>query len=142
MALSNKEMADLVAASHTVESFFHNLDAKEERQIELPSVRARREKQFIHIPLPVFEVVVSLPGKAGYVYELLWRRYHMEKKPSTVQLTAGERKRCKLTRRQTALAYEVLEKAGLIKVERRVGKSPRITLCPVAGLAEGQEPTS
>jgi hypothetical protein len=142
MAISDREMAELVAASHTVESFFQHLDAKEERQIELPSVRGHREKQFIHIPLPLFEVLPSLPGKAGYVYQLLWRRYSMEKKPSTVRLTAGERKRCKLTRHQTALAYEVLEKVGLIKVERRVGQSPRITLCPVVGLAEGQEPTS
>jgi hypothetical protein len=131
---------ELIAASRTVDAFLRKSDGNTAKGVETPSTAERRDKQFLRIPMRLWEVVVPLPGKAGHVYELLWRRHHMEKKPASVRLTAGERQRCKLTRWHTARAYEVLEEAGLITVERRVGKSPRITLCPVAGLGERQEP--
>jgi hypothetical protein len=127
MAISDAEMQALIAASHTVDSLFRDLDSGEERRVEVPSVAARRDQQFITIPLRLVEVLMPLPGKALGVYELLWRRHLMEKKP-TVRLTAGERQRCQLTRWQTARALETLEQVGLIRVERLVGKSPRVTL--------------
>ena len=132
----------LIAASRTVDAFLRTSDGHTVREVETPRVAERRDKQFIRIPLRIWEVVVPLPGKAGHVYELLWRRHQLEKKPAFVQVKAGERPRCKMTRWQVARALETLEQAGLITVERRVGRSPRITFCPVAGLGKGQEPTS
>jgi hypothetical protein len=140
MDISDADMDALIAASSTVESFFRHLDTGQERCVEVPSVAARRDKQFVRIPLRLFEALVPLPGKALAVYQLLWRRYHMEHQPTTVTLTAAERKRCQLTRWQTALALEVLEEAGLISLERIVGKSPRVRVRPLAELFPRQEP--
>jgi len=124
----------IIRESRTAEALVHHLDTGVERLVELPSVTARRNNQFVRIPLRLFEALVPLPGKALAVYQLLWRRHHMEQKPLSVQLTAAERQRCQLTPRQVALALKVLEQAGFIRLDPRVGKCPRVTLRPMAEL--------
>jgi hypothetical protein len=126
--IRDESLDALIAASPTVDAFFRNLDTGLGRCVDVPSVVARRNRQFVRVPLPLLEALMPLPGKALGVYQLLWRRHHMEQKPATVQVTAAERQRCRLTRWQLTHALKVLEQAGFISLESRVGKTPRVTL--------------
>jgi hypothetical protein len=131
----------IIAASSTVSNFFRNLDTDKEVRVELPSVAARRDRQFIPaLPGRLFTVLAPLPGKALAVYLVLWRRSRVTRHP-TVMVTAAAMAQVGISHDQKTRGLTVLEKAGLITVERLVGKNPQVTLRTVDELFPQQEPT-
>jgi hypothetical protein len=103
---------------------------EEESEIQLPSVSAREARQYLRIPwqrlLALAQARVSLP--AVFVYLLLWRQ-RMIRRSHTVPLTTAALAPFGLTRHQKAWALDSLERVGLIRVERRRGKNPLVTIC-------------
>ena len=131
----------IIAASSTVGDFFRHLDAGKEVRIELPSVAAQRDRQFVPaLPWRLFTALAPLPGKALAVYLMLWRRSRVERN-RIVSLTSAVWAQCGLTRRQKALALACLERQGLITMQHCRGKNPQVTLRTVDELFSRQEPT-
>jgi hypothetical protein len=131
----------IIAARSTVSDFFHHLDSSKEVRVELPSIATRRNRQFIPaLPGRLFTALVPLPGKALAVYLVLWRRSRITHHP-TVVVTAAAMAQAGISHDQKTRSLTVLEKAGLITVERIVGKNPRVTLRTVDELFPQQEPT-
>lgn len=100
----------------------------EPRTSALPSITARRERQFMPaLPERVFCQVAALPGKALAVYLVVTLRSRLERS-QTVTLTSAFLARFGLSRREKARALQQLEDAGLITVERRPRRNPVVTL--------------
>jgi hypothetical protein len=96
--------------------------------IETPHLTARLDKEYYTgLPGRLFNALARLPGAAWVVYMVLRRRSRLEK-AATVPLTTVALGRFDITRRQKAQALACLEKAGLITVDRKHGKNPRVTL--------------
>jgi len=130
----------IIAASSTVSNFFRNRNTDKEVRVELPSVAARRDRQFIPaLPGRLLTVLAPLPGKALAVYLVLWRRSRVTRHP-TVMVTAAAMAQVGISHDQKTRGLTVLEKAGLITVERLVGKNPQVTLRTVDELCSRQEP--
>ena len=119
---------DFIQASSTVQDFFHNLETHTEVPIEVPSVAARRDRQFFP-PLPgrLFRMLAPLPGKALALYMILRLRSRLECR-QTVGITSTFVAQFGISPRQKALALACLETHQLIAVEQRHGKNPRVTL--------------
>ena len=98
-------------------------------QVELPSVRARRERRFLP-PLSerLFARLAVLPGKCLAVYLILLQRSRLES-VNPVPLTSTYLKRFGLSRWDKQRALSVLQSAGLIRVERRGRNNPLVWLC-------------
>jgi DNA-binding transcriptional ArsR family regulator len=100
-----------------------------EVKVELPSVRARRERRFFPaLSEPLFARLIALPGKSLGVYLILLQRSRIEKS-NPVTLTSTYLSRFGLTRQDKRRALSVLEGAGLIRVEKRGRKNPLVWLC-------------
>jgi hypothetical protein len=119
---------NIIQASSSVEDFFRKLEAPTEIPLEVPSVAARRDRQFFP-PLPgrLFRLLAPLPGKALALYMILRLRSRLECR-QTVVLTSTFVTQFGITRSQKALALACLETHKLIMVDHRHGKNPRVTL--------------
>jgi hypothetical protein len=82
------------------------------------------------LPERLFNRLAPLPGKSLAVYLILYQRSLMETQ-NPVPLTNTRLDQSGLTRKQKACALVALEKAGLIRVERRGRNNPFIWLCDV-----------
>jgi hypothetical protein len=119
-----------------VEDFFREQTSAH----ELPSVTARLDQYFIPpIPWRVFCVLVALPGKAWAIYLVLWRLARMYKR-MTITVTSVSLRGLGLTHDQKTRGLDTLERAGLLTIERQVGKNPMVTLCPLQDVRASQEP--
>ena len=84
--------------------------------------------RFIRGPLPQewFSRACRLPGRCAHMALALWYRHGMEGSP--VGGTTRLREDFGLSRHSAYRALELMEKTGLIKVERRIGCAPRVVL--------------
>ena len=76
---------------------------------------------------PLFDKLVSLPGKSWAVYLIVLQRSRMER-TNPVALTTSRLKQSGISRMDKLRALAALEKSGLISVERRPRKNPLVTL--------------
>ncbi len=96
----------------------------------LPSSVARQARHYIPtLPIAVFRQICHL-GQAGYIFMLIWMRSKIEKR-QTVAVTTSLLLLYGYSRKTKAAALRTLEDAGLIRVERKVGKNPLATLLTV-----------
>jgi len=107
----------------------------------LPLGEERRPRgEFIRgpIPLPWVAEAARLRGRALAVGLAIWFRKGIEKK-ATFQLYPSALERLGVSRWSAYRALKGLEKAGLVRAERRRGRSPVVTVLDRADLkAEGQ----
>jgi hypothetical protein len=101
----------------------------EEVRTELPSIKAKRDRQFMpSVPERIFCRIARLPGNALAVYLVLSLRCRL-KRSRQVELSSCFLARFGLTRKDKERALPALEKAGVIRiVERRHNKNPVIEL--------------
>jgi hypothetical protein len=96
----------------------------------LPQVSDRVMGSFIpNVPDSLATRVMPLPGKTYQVFSVLWK-YTRCRKRDALRLTTGMLAKYGLSRTTGYRALCHLEKAGLIRVERSVGKYPLVTLLP------------
>ena len=88
------------------------------------------EKEPFIPPMPVelARDASRLPGKALWIFALLWRQSVM-RRAVTVKLTTTEVRAWGLSRYQKYRALRTLEAAGWVRVHGEQGKNPRVTLC-------------
>ena len=120
----------------------------EPRRPSLKDIRARRDVQAIHaegarhvlierggefytsyVPMPWMLTALTLGTGAAKVGTLLWWLagvcgHTVEK----LSVRADHREKCGISRFDYSKGLSCLEQAGLVKVEREVGKSSKITL--------------
>jgi hypothetical protein len=78
-------------------------------------------------PLHWLTRLAPLPGKTLAVYLVLYFRSRVERS-RTVTLTTATLEAFGISRREKQLALQRLEQTGLITVERRPRRNPRVTL--------------
>lgn len=85
--------------------------------------------KFIKGPIPFQwqQAANALPGSAGLVGLALWFLSGI-KKSKTVKITAEAMRFAGCTRQTFAKGLNVLEDAGLIAVERKIGQKPTVTI--------------
>lgn len=85
------------------------------------------------VPMGWAERAAALPGRAWHLACALWFDANCSRgKPATVQPTRRTLLRFGLSSRPTLYrALDVLEGAGLIRVETRDGRRPLVTILPV-----------
>jgi hypothetical protein len=90
--------------------------------------KARRRKLFVKTPLPWIDKLGELPGGATFkvAYRLLQVFYRDGRRP--VRLGNQALSLNGVGRKQKARALVDLERLGLIRVDRRSGKSPLVTV--------------
>jgi hypothetical protein len=100
--------------------------------------RPRREK-FLCGPVPLAWInkAAELPGKALAVGLALWFLRGCQKR-RTVRLTRRTLERFAVKRKPGYLGLQKLEAAGLVRVLRRVGTSPIVTICESTSSPEVQ----
>lgn len=87
--------------------------------------------RYIRGPLPQdwFSRACKLPGRTANMAIALWYRHGMEGSP--VRVTTKLREEYGMSRKSAHRALELMEKAGLIKVDRRTGRAPRVAMLDV-----------
>jgi DNA-binding transcriptional ArsR family regulator len=92
-------------------------------------VPARRTERFLKGPVPMswLAAAARLPGKALAVGIALWRLAGATKS-QTILLSTTEVVPLGVDRNAKSRALRVLEQAGLVSVERRPGRLPRVTI--------------
>lgn len=91
--------------------------------------RPRRGERFLKgpVPLPWLQAAAALPGKSLHAGIAIWYSAGLARSSSVLlSNVAGEAFGMDRNAKYRALAW--LEKAGLIKVERRRGRSPTVTI--------------
>jgi hypothetical protein len=72
-----------------------------------------------------------LPGKAWLVASALWfAGIRSRSKSAEVQLTLKTRRRFHLNRKTVSRGLNQLEQAGLVRVDRTIGRRLRVTILP------------
>jgi len=89
------------------------------------------------IPLAWLSAAGRLPGRSLHVGVLIWFLSGLHRGARTVKLTAQWRGSMGLERHAASRALERLQRAGLVEVDRKPGRSPRVTL--LAGGHSGTE---
>ena len=97
---------------------------------DTPLPRHKGERFFYgNVPHSIIRLVSSLPGKALATYLAIWDRSKLEGGGVPVTLpNAFAHEPWGVDRHAKSRALWVLEKAGLIAVERFMGRAPRIML--------------
>jgi hypothetical protein len=96
--------------------------------VELPSQQRRRQRHFLPaLPAALFVRLAVLPGKALAVYLVALQRSRI-KRTNPVALTSAYLSQFGLMRWDKTRALAVLEKAGLVRVERQKRKNPLVHL--------------
>lgn len=87
--------------------------------------------RYIGGPLPQdwFSRACKLPAKGANMAVALWYRHGMEGSP--VKVTTRLREEYGMSRKSARRALDLMEKAGLVKVERRNGCAPLVTLLEI-----------
>lgn len=93
---------------------------------------APHRELFLRGPVPMdwLDRAAGLPGKALNVAIALWWLYGM-KKGGAIKLTRQALKYLHVKRDAASDGLGRLERAGLIRVERRPGQRPTIEICPM-----------
>lgn len=106
------------------------------RQTRRPSrlPRPRAGEKFLKGPIPLdwLSVAAQLPGKSLHVAIAIWLTASLAKS-ATVPLSNAAALPFGLDRNAKYRALVWLEGAGLISVERKLGRSPVVTVCEVSG---------
>lgn len=103
-------------------------------EIETDAQRRRRQGYLRGpFPLPAFFAAARLPGKALAIWLLVHHRVRVTRKlevtlPSKLLVSAG------IDRNAKARALRELEGAGLVRVVRKIGLVPRISLIQPASI--------
>lgn len=99
----------------------------------------RRTLRFIRGPIPLWWIgrACRLRGKVGRVVLAIWYSRGLAGEP--VALTPALLTSFGVTSRTGRRVLRRLEVAGLVSVERRRGRSPRVTIIPVVDGKEGVE---
>ena len=95
-----------------------------------PPTHPPRKGKFLRGPVPVawLRRAAELPGKALAVGLALWFLRGCRKR-WTVQLTRRTLQHFAVNRKPGYLGLDNLEAAGLVRVQRQVGKCPVVTIC-------------
>ena len=95
--------------------------------------RPRRGEKFLMGPIPWawLQRAGQLPGHALHVANIIWFQAGLTKS-ATVPLASKELRAMHVTRKVAARALRDLETVGLVTVERRSGRQPRVTLLEVS----------
>jgi hypothetical protein len=97
-------------------------------KVELPSTRVKRERRFLPaLTERLFDRIAALPGKSLAVYLILLQRSRIDS-ANPVVLTSTRLRRSGLSRWDKERALSTLEKAGLVRVERRDRRNPLVWL--------------
>ena len=97
-------------------------------KVETATIKKKRDKQFMPaLPERIFCTLVKLPRKAMAVYLVALLRSRLEKS-RTVTLTTCFMKRFGLSRKDKCHALTHLERAGLLRVERRARQNPVVEI--------------
>lgn len=94
-------------------------------------VRPRKGEHFLKGPVPLgwLEVAARLPGKSLHAGIALWYAAGLTRS-STVPLSNLSGARLALDRNAKYRALAWLEGAGLVRVERKLGRAPVVTILP------------
>ena len=97
---------------------------------DAPLPRCKNERFFYgNVPHSIIGIVSPLPGKALATYLAIWDRCKLEGHGVPVTLpNAFALDPWGVDRHAKGRALRILERAGLIAVERSMGRAPRITL--------------
>jgi hypothetical protein len=107
--------------------------------IELPSRQERRKRRFLpSLSLALFCQLIHLPGKALAVYLIVLQRSRMKGK-NPVMLSSAYLKQFGLMRWDKSRALATLEKAGLVRIEKRGRKNPLVHLVKESGYEPKQQ---
>jgi hypothetical protein len=90
----------------------------------------RAKELYIHMPFVWFELAAELPGKALVIATLIWHQAKLNGNAGPLVLRSTFIGRCGLDRKTVAGGLRVLEDAELIRVDRKRGAKPRITVAP------------
>ncbi len=101
--------------------------------------RHKAGQKFLKGPIPLdwLSTAANLPGKSLHVAIAIWFTASLKKSP-TVSLSNLASLPFGLDRNAKYRALQWLEAAGLIAVDRKLGRSPMVTLLEV-GEADGRE---
>jgi hypothetical protein len=119
--------------------FFKLGDVTGERLIKFSTSKAP-PKRFLKGPIPWdwVETASRLPGKALALGMLLWREAGMDGiGPATI--TSAKAAALGMDRSAKSRAIADLERAGLVRVERRPRQNPLVTLIATTNLRAGGE---
>ena len=97
--------------------------------------KTKRSALFLKGPVPLSWLgkAAALPGKGtAWVALALWFKSGLENDSRTVKLTQKDVRHFAVSRWAKSRGLDRLEKAGLISVERRIGKSPVVTILGVS----------
>ena len=101
-----------------------------------PPSRRRRTDRFLKGPISLAWLAraAALPGKALAVGVILWHLYGMGREdPRPLSLGNTLPKKFGISRSAKYRALHWLAGAGLIAVDQKTGRNPRVKLLPVAG---------
>jgi hypothetical protein len=95
--------------------------------------RLKSGHSFIPGPIPLnwIQLAAKLPGRAVYVGVLLWRDLKLQKS-SVIKFSVTRAAGPGLHPNTIRRALLSLERAGLVRVERRSGRHPRVELLEVS----------
>jgi hypothetical protein len=95
--------------------------------------RHKPGKKFLKGPVPLawLALAAQLPGKSLHVGVVVWFLAGL-KKTKTVSLSSKQAQLFGVDRHAKRRALAWLEQAGLVAVERRSGRNPRVTLLSAA----------
>ena len=119
--------------------FFKLGDVTGERLIKFSTSKAP-PKRFLKGPIPWdwVETASRLPGKALALGMLLWREAGMDG-IGPVTITSAKAAALGMDRSAKSRAIADLERAGLVRVERRPRQNPLVTLIATTNLRAGGE---
>lgn len=84
------------------------------------------------IPLSWLEGAMRLPGKALAVATVLWYRAGLTGQRDVVLSLSSVASRCGCDRATASRGLSSLERAGLVRVRRHVGRAPRVEILPIS----------
>lgn len=102
-----------------------------------PNIKQNRKSWFLKGPIPLLwlQVAAKLPGKSLNVGIALWFLSGLTKK-RTVALKSSHLIKFGVCRGAKQRCLASLEKAGLVLVKRKRGKSPEVTIIDIEQAAE------
>lgn len=109
------------------------------RDRKMRPARPRKGEHFLKgpIPLPWLEIAASLPGKSLHAGVALWYAAGLTRSRS-VALSNIAGGKLGLDRNSKYRALQWLEQAGLVSVERKLGRAPIVTILISGGHDERQ----
>ena len=103
------------------------------RQNHVPATRrdpsARNNNRFLKGPIPLNWLIKAAPlnGKALEIGVVIWHLKGLKRK-NTVKLNGKLLREFKISRSTLYRGLDQMEKAGLISIQRQIGRSPMVTI--------------